>query len=402
MNPEGQTDSYPSRVTLYASLLLILFPFPIFAQFSAGPNDTINPGVPVTLTATYGLVGIGVPSLPDQEDWVQGPFPIGFEFSFFGNRYTQFWVGANGWISFSPNPNASGIREPIAIPSAADYSPKNCILGPFQDLNPLMDGSPYIFYQTIGTSPDRKLVVMWCDCPMYLCTSQTVTFQIVLNEGANTVENHLYHKPACPDHYGNKATLGLQNIDGYVGFSVPGHNATSWTADTVAWKYTPSSVDSFQVAGVPYHMQPITPGNKITYSWYEGSTYISDQQSIVVSPSVTTTYRAYCTICSGEQFTDEVTVYVIPYIPNAFTPNGDGLNDYFRIVGLPPENITMFNIRIFNRWGQVVYTSNDIREGWDGTFKGEVCPAGDYPWVIFYEDQNKTRTSNNGIVTLVR
>ncbi len=391
------------RNILALSLLtLLLIPGKAFAQLYAGSNDTINPGVPVSLAATYGLLAIGVPSVPNSEDWVQGPFPIGFDFSFFGNRYSVFYIGANGWISFSPNPNAKGRREPIVIPSAADYSPKNCILGPFQDLDPKEEGSPYIFYQTIGNAPKRKLVVMWCDCPMYWCASSTVTFQIILNEEGNTIENHIYRKPACTDWLGNKGTLGLQNIDGFKGFPVPGHNATSWTADTLAWKYTPTSVDSFQVAPIPYHMQPITPGNKISYRWYEGTMFLSDQQTLVVTPLQTTTYRAFCTVCSGEEFTDELTVYVIPYIPNAFTPNGDGLNDIFRIVGLPPENLTLFNMQIFNRWGQVVFSSNNILEGWDGTLNGQICPDDDYVWVIFYEYDKKTKTSNKGSVTLVR
>lgn len=383
-------------------LFLFLIPTILFGQFSVGSNDTVNPGVPVTLNAVYGLIGVGVPSLPDHEDWVQGPFQIGFDFSFFGIRYSVFYIGANGWISFSPNPNASGIRDPIAIPSSADYSPKNCILGPYQDLNPTMEGSPYIFYQTIGTAPKRKLVVMWCECPMYNCAGATVTFQIVLNEENNSIENHIYRKPSCPDHFGNKATLGLQNISGYIGFSVPGHNATSWTADTVAWKYSPTSVDSFQVAPIPYHLQPMTPGTKISYRWYEGREFLSDQQSLVVTPLHTTTYQAWCTLCNGEEFTDEMTVFVVPLIPNAFTPNGDGLNDTFMILGLPPENITRFNLQIFNRWGQMVFSSNNILQGWDGTMKGEICPEGDYTWVIFYEDNDRTKTSNKGLVTLLR
>jgi gliding motility-associated-like protein len=391
------------KITAKVFLILTLFlPEYVFSQLSAGSNDTINPGVPVTLTATYGLTGIGVPSQATSEDWVTGPFQIGFDFSFFGNRYSLFYIGANGWISFSPNPNASGIREPVAIPSSADYSPKNCIMGPFQDLYPMMDGSPYIFYQTIGTAPNRKLVVMWCECPLYICVSSTVTFQIVLNEENNSIENHIYHKPACPENYGNRATLGLQDISGFTGFSVPGYNASSWTADMVAWRYTPTSVDSFQIASIPYNLQPITPGDKISYRWYEGSEVISDQQSLVVTPGVTTTYRAWCSLCNGEEFTDEVTIYVIPYIPNAFTPNGDGLNDEFRIVGLPPDNITRYNLQIFNRWGQVVFSSGDIREAWDGKMKGEYCPEGDYIWVIFYENNKKTRTSNKGIITILR
>ena len=110
----------------------------------------------------------------------------------------------------------------------------------------------------------------------------------------------------------------------------------------------------------------------------------------------------YCTLCSGEILTDQMTVYVTPYMPNAFTPNGDGNNDDFKIVGLPPENITEFNIQIFNRWGQIVFATNDILHSWDGTFNGEICPEGDYTWVIFYEDNKKTKTSNKGTLTLLR
>ena len=392
-----------SLVTRHSSLILFLFLFlssgNAFSQFSAGADDTINPGVPVTLNASYGLIGTDISTT---DDGVEGPYPIGFSFSFFGLQYTQFYVGANGWISFSPNVSARGRRDAFAVPSAADYAPKNCILGPFQDLNPEMAGGPYIFYQTIGDTPNRKLVVMWCQCPMYHCITLNLTFQIILNEGQNTIENHIFKKPDCVDWLNNSATLGLQNTSGYIGFAVPGHNATSWTADSLAWKYSPTSVDSFQVASIPYHLEPMTPGNKISYSWYEGSSLLSDQQSIVVTPMETTTYRAYCTVCSGQVFTDEVTVYVIPYIPNAFTPDGDGLNDKFRIVGLPPENITQFNLQIYNRWGQMVFSTNDILEAWDGSNKGAVCTEGIYTWVIYYENNKKTKVSNKGSLMLLR
>lgn len=384
------------------TLVLIVFGFLVRAQFTAGSNDTINPGVPVNLHASYGLTGIGIPSQENNEDWVQGPFPIGFDFSFFGDKYTSFWVGANGWISFVENKNSSGIREAFAIPSAAFYTPKACICGPFQDLYPTTDGSPFVFYRTVGTAPQRKLVVMWCDCPMFLCTSSTVTFQIILNEADYSIENHIFKKPACPDNYGNKATLGLQDKSGYVGFSVPGYNATSWSSDTMAWRYKPTSADSFQIARIPYKLQPITPGDKISYRWYAGSEYLTDQQSLVVTPLETTTYTAYCTLCSGIEFQTDVTVYVVPYIPNAFTPNGDRVNDVFKIMGFPEENITLFNFQIFNRWGEIVFTTNNIKDGWDGKLKGEYCPEGYYSWVIFYMDNKKNKTSNKGTVMLLR
>ena len=371
----------------------------LHAQFSAGVDDTINPGVPVTLTATYGLLADGVVIT---DDGIEGPFPIGFPFSFFGDIYTQFYIGANGWISFSPNVNAAGTRQAFAIPSAADYNPKNSILGPFQDLNPIQAGGPYIYFRTTGSQPDRKLVVMWCQCPMYSCMDSLITFQIVLSESSNTIENHIMSKPSCPDWLGNIATLGLQNSTGYVGFSVPGRNATSWSAALEGWRYTPTSADSFHVAPVTYNMVPIVPGEKISYEWYFEGEQISAEQSVLVTPGETSTYIAKCTICAGEVFYDTVTVYVIPYIPNAFTPNGDGLNDVFRITGIPPENITRFNLQIYNRWGQVVFSTNDILEPWDGKMRNDICPEGEYIWVIFYEDNKKTQVTNKGTVMVLR
>ena len=390
-----------SHLLRFLSFVLLLSTLPVisFAQFDAGPNDTVNTGVPVTLTATYGLIGTGITI---SDDGVEGPFPIGFSFSFFGDNYTEFYAGANGWISFSPNPNARGTRQPFAIPNAADYNPKNCILGPFQDMNPIIAGTPYIFYRTLGQDSNRRLVVMWCQTPMYECMDSLVTFQIVLNEGSNTIENHLMRKPSCTDWQGNQATQGVQNITGYIGYAVPGRNATSWTARMEGWKYTPTSTDSFQIAPIPYVLQPIVPGEKITYRWICGAEQISSRQSTVVAPSQTTTYYATCTLCDGQEFSDSVTVVVIPYLPNAFTPNGDGLNDVFGIIGIPPENITEFNLQVFSRWGEVVFSTTDPEESWDGTVGGKPAPEGVYVWAIWYMDSGRHTVTNKGTLTLIR
>jgi len=379
-------------------LFLLFLPLLSFSQLSAGVDDTINPGVPVTLTATYGMLGIGIPL---EDDGVEGPFPIGFSFSFFGTKYTQFYIGANGWISFSPNPNAKGVRQPFAVPSRADYNPKNCILGPFCDLDPSWGGNAHVYYQTVGKEPSRSLIVMWCDCSMYNCPDSTATFQILLNEGSNTVENQIMRKPYCKEHL-NTGTLGVQNSSGYIGFAVPGFNATSWTMSKSAWMYTPSTPDSFRISPVQYDLKPLTPGDLIVYKWYQGGSEIAQSQSIVVTPNETTTYIAYTKICAGDEFYDTVTIYVHPIIPNAFTPNYDRVNDKFSILGIPPENITEFNLQIYDRWGQVVFETNNIEDAWDGTFKGRPCPADVYNWVIYYKTLKKIRISNKGQVTLIR
>ena len=388
-------------------LILLVFPLWSFSQLSAGVNDTINPGVPVTLTATYGLLGIGINTA---DDGVEGPFPIGFEFSFFGNKYTQFYVGANGWIGFTFNSRYIGINEPYIVPSPSDdKNPRNCILGPFVDLNPIQSGSPYIFYRTLGQEPARSLVVMWCQCPMNSCLDSAATFQIILNEGNNTIENHIMNKPYC-DWHGNKGTLGVQNNSGTIGFAIPRYNATAWNLTDSAWKYTPVTVDSFEISQIHYTLRPITPGTKITYNWNEiwstGDIWKGDGNSIVVTPNETTTYRVNAQICSGETFTSTVTVFVNPTIPNAFNPNSNiEKNKKFKILGIPPENITQFNLQIFDRWGQIAFETDDRETGWDGTYnnQGKACPADVYFWVISYESQpTGKKVKNKGQLTLIR
>jgi gliding motility-associated-like protein len=70
-------------------------------------------------------------------------------------------------------------------------------------------------------------------------------------------------------------------------------------------------------------------------------------------------------------------------MPNAFTPNGDGLNDVF----LPKHHLNLgigFKMIIFNKWGEEIYTTDDVSIGWDGTYKGKPCPIDEYTWKISF------------------
>jgi gliding motility-associated-like protein len=91
------------------------------------------------------------------------------------------------------------------------------------------------------------------------------------------------------------------------------------------------------------------------------------------------------------------------FVPNAFTPNNDGLNDVFMPVGLgiDPNNFIMY---IFDRWGEAIYNSNDLYKGWNGRTEGsdKLCQMGVYVWLIDYKDINGDRHKINGRVTLVR
>ncbi len=87
------------------------------------------------------------------------------------------------------------------------------------------------------------------------------------------------------------------------------------------------------------------------------------------------------------------------HIPSGFTPNNDGLNDVLEIKGRFYQE---FSIRVYNRMGQVVYTSENATAGWDGTYNGQKLPAGAYTYEINVKDEDGTPKRRTGTVTLIR
>jgi len=87
-------------------------------------------------------------------------------------------------------------------------------------------------------------------------------------------------------------------------------------------------------------------------------------------------------------------------LPNAFTPDGDGLNDVFKAIG-QPDNLSSFSMKIFNRWGQMVFETKDITLGWDGTYQGKPAPSGTYVYRLDYSISSRS-FDTSGTVILVR
>ncbi len=122
-----------------------------------------------------------------------------------------------------------------------------------------------------------------------------------------------------------------------------------------------------------------------------------------VRPLDETTYYVRTTDTLGCETTDSLTVVVSGalYVPNAFSPNGDGDNDVFRAEG---TGINHFELMVFNRWGQKLFETNDIEKGWDGTVDGELAKSDVYVWKIRYSEDYKPniKKTETGHVTLVR
>ncbi|MGN6604274.1 MAG: gliding motility-associated C-terminal domain-containing protein [Ginsengibacter sp.] len=88
------------------------------------------------------------------------------------------------------------------------------------------------------------------------------------------------------------------------------------------------------------------------------------------------------------------------FVPSAFTPNGDGLNDFFHPVVEGMKQIIMFHV--YNRWGKLVFSAGNTNTKWDGTFQGRPQPQDVYVWTLKAIDYQGTISFQKGIVTLVR
>ena len=87
-------------------------------------------------------------------------------------------------------------------------------------------------------------------------------------------------------------------------------------------------------------------------------------------------------------------------MPTGFTPNNDGLNDVFRVKY--PFAVRSFHMVVYNAWGEKVFETNKINEGWDGSFKGEPAIQGTYVWMISFTDNNNKGQQMKGVVNLLR
>ena len=123
----------------------------------------------------------------------------------------------------------------------------------------------------------------------------------------------------------------------------------------------------------------------------------------VASPVATTIYTVTNISDKGCQSSDQFTLVVLKdaqvFVPTAFTPNGDGLNDYFGPIGKVPDD---FSMMIFNRYGQIVFKSSSVSSRWNGTVNGAVQQTGVFIYLISYTDIQHRKQQLKGTLTLIK
>lgn len=129
-------------------------------------------------------------------------------------------------------------------------------------------------------------------------------------------------------------------------------------------------------------------GNNVQAYFWQGNAVFDNAFSPTPLATITEPGWLVAMATSADNCTTSDSVYVAItdcneaiFLPNAFTPNGDGQNDIFKVLS---RCVTMHSFRIFNRWGELVYETSDINQGWDGTFKGAAQMPGVYVYTVAY------------------
>ncbi len=221
-------------------------------------------------------------------------------------------------------------------------------------------------------------------------TSVTPTF----TDTNYIAEAQLCYSISYIDACGNNSIVSLPACPIYLSASLQQDNTVnlSWTAYT-GWV---NGVDHYLVEKYSVQGELLQSFNMAT-----GTSLIDTEED---PDNQTYAYRivAFATEAGvSETISNIVTITKLPNLfhPNTFTPNGDGLNDTFKVYG---QYTAQVEFKIFNRWGELLFFTTDLTESWDGTSKGNAMPEGTYVFRAYLTDLAGQTSERSGNVLLLR
>ena len=160
----------------------------------------------------------------------------------------------------------------------------------------------------------------------------------------------------------------------------------------------------------PVQFTSAAEGKIVAHNWAFGDGGVSLDKNPTyryASPNQQTVYPVQYSVVDSfgcrQSATKNITVFpsCLLALPNAFTPNGDGKNDVFRLLNaVKAESLELL---VFNRWGQQVFKTTNWKQGWDGRINGSLPPTSVYVWLLRYTNRDtKKKVEQKGTVTLVR
>jgi gliding motility-associated-like protein len=172
-----------------------------------------------------------------------------------------------------------------------------------------------------------------------------------------------------------------------------------------------AGADKVMNVGQTIDLMPQVSADVISARWTPSGSIFRDRfPGVTVKPRATTTYTVQVSNRGGCTTTDQLTVNVLCnganlFIPNTFSPNGDGMNDLFYPRG--SGIFTIKSMRIFSRWGEIVFeknnfNANDLSKAWDGKFKGRPSSPDVFVYVVDVICENNEVLTFKGNVALIK
>ena len=248
--------------------------------------------IPYCPQAPFSEPGNNQLNLTIDDIW-SSPITLPFNFCFFNNNYSTCQVGTNGVISFNNNASPGFCQWSFnaSVPTPG-FPILNAIYGIYQDLNPSVAPLPpavtSVNWKLTGIYPCRKLIVNYSNIAQYSCGNSVglQTSQIVLYEVSNIIEVYIQRRQSCTAWNSGSGVVGIQNASGTIGYVPAGRNTGNWTANNEAWRFTPNG-----------------PNVPVSVRWLENGNTIANGPTVVVCPTVTTSYIAQANyIISGVPF----------------------------------------------------------------------------------------------------
>ena len=322
-----------------------------------------------------------------------------------GQPFVPFTVAGTGvqWYGTASGGTGSGVSPVVSTASAGSYT----------------------FY--------ASLTNMGCEGPrapisvsVYNNSTAGFSYQVGLGCARDTVSfiNTSQYASSYTWYFGDGFSL-TSAAGSIVHYYLPVHTTTSFIVQLDALNDKCASDSTTQVIDLGPSVFPkfltnvtsdetILHGNSVQlnadgalyYYWSPNDGSLTDPNisNPVATPSDSTLYTVYGYDnqgCKDSAFVSIGVRYFEPiFIPSAFTPNGDGINDVFSVARLKLTRLVLFSV--YNKWGQLVFNTTDPKKGWDGTFNGEPQDIGVYNYLIIAAESDGVNKTYKGDVTLIR
>jgi gliding motility-associated-like protein len=257
----------------------------------------------------------------------------------------------------------------------------------------------------VGT--DNSVQLQWTQDPSYLASS----YRIAKSVNGSFAKNYTTTTPNFTDDEYQHDVTSCYKID----YTDACNNKSPQSVDVCPIKLIPTveSDNSVTLSWTPYEawnngvdyyivekfnaqgqlLQTVNVSNGTTYT---DNTQDPDNQIILYRiTAIANEAGIVPAVSNGFTITKEPNLFH----PTAFTPNNDGLNDTFNVIG---QFIATFEMRIFNRWGEMMYVTQNLDEGWDGHYRGSLMPEGTYVFRATITDQTGRTFEESGPFVLLR